>query len=286
MTTGEYLERWLTMRMQALAPRTVESYRRILRRCEPISGIDIRELSTFDLEKALEADISAGKMRTAEQIYVLLRTALADAVELGVIAATPVRSILRPKRRKTPIRVWTPEEARAYVAATRGDPRQLEQLLPLMAGLRRGEVCGLMWEDVDFRKGMLHIRRQKIWLEDGSAILTPPKSEAGIKDVPIADALREALRARRQLAGPVTDLTARGVAEAIQRAAQRAGVSWIGTHGLRHTFATNAIRSGGDMRSLQMVLGHADYSTTANVYTHPDEEMTRAVVAHATESVV
>lgn len=286
MNTGEYLERWLTMRVQALAPRTVESYRRIIRRCEPISNIDIRELTTFDIETALETDISAGKMRTAEQIYVLLRTALADAVELGVISVSPVKAMLRPKRRKTPIRVWTPEEARAYVAATRGDPRQLEQLLPLMAGLRRGEVCGLMWEDIDFREGLMHIRRQKVWLEDGSVIVTPPKSEAGLRDVPISDALREALRARRQLAGPLTDLTARGLAEAIQRAAARAGVHWIGTHGLRHTFATNAIRFGGDMRSLQLVLGHADYSTTANVYTHPDVEMTRAIVAHATESVV
>lgn len=286
MMTGVYLEKWLNMRMQALAPRTIESYRRIIRRCEPISGIDIRELSTFDVETALEPDILAGKMRTAEQIYVLLRTAMADAVELGVIAVSPVKAMLRPKHRKTPIRVWTPEEARAYVAATRGDPRQLEQLLPLLAGLRRGEVCGLMWEDVDLREGVMHIRRQKVWLESGGVIVTPPKSEAGIRDVPISEALLEALRARRQLAGPLTDLTARGVAEAIQRAAERAGVRWIGTHGLRHTFATNAIRYGGDMRSLQMVLGHADYSTTANVYTHPDYDMFRAIVAHASENVV
>ena len=286
MTTGVYLEKWLAMRAPSLAPRTIESYRRIIRRCEPIFEMEIGELSTFDLETALEPDISAGKMRTAEQIYVLLRTALADAVELGLIKVSPVKSIIKPKKRKSQIRCWTPEEARAYYAATIGDDRQLEQLLPLMAGLRRGEVCGLMWEDIDFKEGIMHVRRQKIWTDGGQVLVTPPKSEAGIRDIPISEALRDALRARRQLSGYVTNLTAHGVAQAIKRAAKRAGVSWVGTHGLRHTFATNAIRMGGDMRSLQMVMGHADYSTTANVYTHPDVQMTRAIIAHATAYVV
>lgn len=286
MLTGNYLDRWLTMRMQALAPRTVESYRRIIRRCEPISQIELGQLSTFDLETALEPDIIAGKMRTAEQIYVLLRTALADAVRLKLIAASPVDSIIRPKRRKKQIDVWTLDETRRYVAAARRDSRELELLLPLFAGLRRGEVCGLRWEDVDFSARMMHIRRQKVWLETGEVLVTPPKSDAGLRDVPVSDGLWEPLRARRQLCGFITDLTASGVSQAVKRASERAGVRGIGTHGLRHTFATNAIRTGGDMRSLQLVLGHADYSTTANVYTHPDEQMTRAIVAHATMCVL
>lgn len=286
MTTGDYLDRWLAMRAQALAPRTVECYSRLIRSIAGIAHIDLTELTTWDCQGPIQRAIDAGHGRTAEQIYVLLRTAMTDAVELRLITVSPVISILRPRRRPKQIDAWSIDDTRRYIAAAQADDRALEMLLPLMAGLRRGEVCGLRWEDVDLANGIMHIRRQKIWLDSGDIIVTPPKSDSGVRDVAIADALRGPLRARRQLSGWVTDLTASGVAQAVKRAAERARVRHIGTHGLRHTFATNAIRGGADMRSLQTVLGHADYATTANIYTHPDVDMQRTVVASATRVVI
>lgn len=286
MYTGEYLEKWLNLRKSALAQRTIEGYRRIIRRCERISEIEIKELTAWDINETIQKDVSAGKIRTAEQIYVLLRTALADAVEMGVLQKTPVHHKLRPKRPKQQLRCWGPEETARFLGEISGHPRELEIKLALMAGLRRGEICGLMWQDIDWRSGIMHIRRQKVWTEDRGVQVTPPKTSAGVRDVPVPEALWGPLRARRQLAGYVTEISASGVSKAVRKAAARAGVKLIGTHGLRHTFATNAVRYGGDMKSLQVVLGHADYATTANIYTHPDEQMIRAVVAKANTNVI
>ena len=194
--------------------------------------------------------------------------------------------VIRPAHKAKIHAVWTPEEQRAVMRAIRNDPHRLEILLGLLCGLRRGEICGLKWADVDLGEGILHIRSQRQRLNDGRLVDVPPKSDAGRRDIPIPRELRPILAARAAIGGYVTALTPEGLRIALERAERRAGVKHIGLHGLRHTMATNAVRGGVSLRLVQNLLGHTSYTLTARVYTHPDLEMLRYAVDAAYQSVV
>lgn len=286
MTVGEYLEKWLRLRAQALAPRTVENYKRLIKKCQVIHHIELEKLTVWDVETPIAAELDAGHGRTAEQVFVLLRTALGDAERIHTIPTSPVDKLLKPRLRREPHEVWTEEETRAFYAAAMKDKQAVGLLLPLLCGLRRGEVLGLTWEDVDMTANVLHIRRQLVQLDNGVIMMTPPKSEAGKRDVPFPDVLRPFLASARGIGGRVVPLSPSGLRTALRRACERAGVRCIGLHGLRHTFATNAVRHGGDMRSLQVVMGHASYTTTATVYTHPDMCDFKTIIAQSMRVVV
>lgn len=286
-TVNEWLSEWLQLRSAQLRPRTIEQYRRLITlHTVDIGHRKLRKLKPEHIQRLLIGIAEQGKTRTAEQVYVLLNTALRAAVQLGRIERSPMEAVMRPAHRKTLHTVWSPEEQRAVMQALRGDPYQVEILLGLLCGLRRGEICGLMWQDVDFRAGMLHIRRQRQRQSDGALHTVEPKSAAGRRDIPIPKALRAPLAARMAIGGYVAAVTPEALSRVLQRVERRAGVQHIGLHGLRHTMATNAVRAGASLRVVQQLVGHSSFALTASVYTHPDEEMLRRAVDDAARFVI
>ena len=287
ITLGQWLEQWLKMRSVQLRPRTIEQYERLIRiHAAPIAGKKLKKVDSEDIQELLAEICESGKSRTAEQLYVLFCTAFKQAALLKRIKDNPMLGVIRPAHKAKIHAVWSPEEQRAVMRAIRNDPHRLEILLGLLCGLRRGEICGLKWADVDLGEGILHIRSQRQRLNDGRLVDVPPKSDAGRRDIPIPRELRPILAARAAIGGYVTTLTPEGLRIALERAERRAGVKHIGLHGLRHTMATNAVRGGVSLRLVQNLLGHTSYTLTARVYTHPDLEMLRYAVDAAYQSVV
>ena len=161
-------------------------------------------------------------------------------------------------------------------------PADLGILISLKTGLRVGEICGLQWGDIDFGGGFLTVRRtvMRIIRADNSTevYIGAPKSESSLRRVPLGRELLRFLRARRQADGvyvtrgsekPQEPTTLQKHFKVVLR---RAGVRDINFHALRHTFATQCIDKGFDAKSLSMILGHADVSTTLNIYVHPSME--------------
>lgn len=279
ITLGDWLEQWLRMRSIKLRPRTIEQYERLIRlHAAPIAGKKLKKVDAEDIQELLTEICEAGKGRTAEQLYVLLCTAFKQAVLLKRIKENPMMGVIRPAHKAKIHDVWTPEEQKAVLKVLRDEPCRLEILLGLYCGLRRGEICGLMWSDIDLKEGVLHVRRQRQRLDDGRLVEVPPKSDAGRRVLPIPRALRGPIAARAAIGGYVTQLTPEGLRNALERVERRAGVKHIGLHGLRHTMATNAVRGGVNLRLVQNLLGHTSYTLTARVYTHPDLEMLRYAV--------
>lgn len=287
MRTGEWLNEWLQLRKAQLRPRTVEQYKRLIAlHTVDIQHRKLKKLKPEQVQRLLIGIADQGKTRTAEQVYVLLNTAFKCAVRLGRIERNPMDAVMRPAHRKKLHTVWSPEEQRAVMRVLRSDPYQLEMLLGLLCGLRRGEICGLMWSDVDLKAGILHIRRQRQRQSDGALHTVEPKSAAGMREIPIPRALRAPLAARAAIGGYVTAVTPEALTRALQRVERRAGVQHIGLHGLRHTMATNAVRAGVSLRVVQQLVGHSSFALTASVYTHPDEDMLRRAVDDAAQFVV
>ncbi len=203
MTLGEWMDQWVTMRSAILRPRTIDSYRSLLRLyIDPAIGRrKLKRVKPEHIQAMLSAICADGKTRSAELCFVLLSAALTDAVRCRRLDVSPMVGVQRPKHIQRRPDAWTPEEIRQYLAAIRDDPYIVAWMLALCCGLRRGEICGLRWEDVDYRQHILRIRNQRQKLADGRLIDQPPKSLAGVRDVPVPDPLMQVLRDRARIWG-------------------------------------------------------------------------------------
>ena len=271
MHVSEWLEDWLTFRSLDVKPRTLESYRDLCCRyiVPAIGGVELSDLTAVDISHMLAGIVAAGHSRTAELCYVLLHAALDD------LEPNPMRRVKRPVHiQKTPD-PWNDQQIRIFLTAISGSQHELAFLLALLLGLRRGEICGLRWMDIDLEAGVIHICNQRQRMADGRIVDCPPKSATSNRILPIPEGLRPLLMDKRQPSGYVCALTPSGLNRAHRVLVKSLDLPYIPLHGLRHSMATSCIRHGGDMRSLQSILGHASYSTTANIYTHPDTDMLR-----------
>ena len=285
-TVGEWLKTWLETRSGMLRPRTVQQYETLIRlHAAPIGALRLDKVKPAEIEKLLGSICAEGHERTAEQLYILLKSAFSAALRLGEIKNNPMSCVMRPRHHTEPHKVWSREQQRTMIAAAEGTPYELALLLGLACGLRRGEICGLRWSDVDLTEQVLHIRNQRQRI-GGKLVDHPPKSNAGSRDVPFPAALRPLLARNAQIGGYVCPLSPEGLRKGLYGLCSRAGVPWIGIHGLRHTMATNCIDAGVNLRIVQGLLGHASFSLTASVYTHPNGQMMGKGVACAWECVV
>lgn len=295
-SVASYLSDWLEIHSPGLAPSTVAGYKRsITLHIVPVCGtVPLAELSPLHILKALAPLRAAGHPRAAQLVLITLRAALKDAMRLGLIDHNPADLVALPAHHARRLGYWSVDQMRAFLAATQGDALYPAWLLALCCGLRRGELLGLRWMDVDFGAHIVHVRNQRVRIE-GVTYDRPPKSEAGRRDLAISPPLEEALRAlrkqQRQLSPYVLTrdgqpLTADALRYAFRRACAAAGVPEIPLHGLRHSMASAAIDAGCELRVLQALLGHAHLSTTADIYVHPSAAVRSAALASVARLVV
>ncbi|MBR2698566.1 MAG: site-specific integrase [Clostridia bacterium] len=275
MTVTDWLTDWLVLRSAELKPRTQEQYADLIRRfiVPAIGTIEAEDLRPDHLRHMLAQICASGHTRTAELVYVLCRCAFADLDNLDF------RKIRRPAHKQTSPAAWSDADMLTYMGALKDHPHGLALALGLLCGLRRGEICGLRWRDIDFDAEEIHITNQRLRLASGEIVDAPPKSETSARIIPAPAPLLSQLRASRGLPSAyVCSLTPSGLDSTHRRLVLALGLPYIPLHGLRHSFATSCIRHGGEMRALQSVLGHASYSTTADRYTHPDMGMLHCAV--------
>ena len=179
----------------------------------------------------------------------------------------------------------------AFLRAARSDPLYPAFVLLILYGMRRGEVLGLRWQDIDLEAGKFRIRQQ-IQHIHGSLRNGPVKTRAGNRDLPIPELARQALliRQERQAADREAfgrawqdlgllfttrsglPIEPRNLVRSFRRICDHHKIRVIKVHHLRHTTATLLKKLRVLPRDAQMILGHAHISTTMQVYTHVDEE--------------
>lgn len=289
MTLEDYLFEWVELRAPGLRPRTIGSYTSLIRLhiAPSIGNRKLVKLKPKQIARMLQGIIDAGHTRTAELCFVLLRAALRSAVEQRRIEWSPMDAVTRPKHDPAETHVWTQAQTRAYCEAIDGDRHQIAWLLAVGLGLRRGEICGLRWSDVDLRARVLHVRNQRQRLDDGRMIDAKPKSRAGTRTLPLPRMIYDALRRSYQFGGGyVEPITPSGLNAAHRRLLSRLDLPYIRLHDLRHTMVTNALRNGAAMRMISSVIGHSDPALTARVYAHVDDEMIAVTIDAAARAMV
>ena len=301
---------WLPSVRLNVAERTAVGYETIMRRhVLPILGKrQLKTLTSADIERVyahMAAEGLSGNTRL--HVHRVIHMALTEAVRRGKLAANPAaRERMRaPRKENFTIEPPTPEEVGRLMREAEGTRIGTLVKLLVYTGMRLGEALGLRWTDVDFDGGLLHIRQTRKQSE--SARYGQPKTERSRRTVDMVPALVEELRAHRseqlQLSInhgllPARDLvftvvTRRGVEGMSHEQASRtwnevrgrAGLPRVRIHDLRHAAATFMVSAGVPITEVSAILGHAQVSTTVNIYAHAMAGKRKAAVSEIEKAV-
>ena len=160
-------------------------------------------------------------------------------------------------------------------------------LIALHTGMRRGEIAGLRWDDVDFKKKVIHVRHNAVMGRYETTISDELKTSAGKRDIPMSEELEEWLLARKKNSHsqyviamenhqPLTKSSYKSMWKLIERELPEAHVT---AHILRHTYITRLFEAGLDIKEVQYLAGHSTVDMTLRVYTHYDRRSREAQTA-------
>jgi integrase len=295
---GPYLEYWLENFVKRnRRPATYALYETNIRLyLNPgLGSRKLARLSVADVQRFLGQRLEKGdSVRKVQIMRTVLSAALTRAVREELIVRNVARLAELPEWRPKPVRPWTADEARQFLAVSKSDPLHAAFVLLVLYGLRRGEVLGLRWADIDFNAGVIHVRQQ-LQRVRGELRLGPVKTHAGQRNLPLLNLARQALegqigqQARCRLdmgsAWPSTDfvftsrtgrpIEPRNFVRSFRRICEQNDVRMITIHHVRHTVASLLKDLGVPARDAQIILGHSRLAVTLEIYTHADEQAQR-----------
>ena len=202
-----------------------------------------------------------------------------------------IKKMSLPKMNKKEIQILSNKEKQKLekYCIEQNSLKSLGILICLNTGLRIGEVCALRWENIDFESKKINIEKtiERIYSKEENktiVIIDTPKSITSVRTIPINSKLYNILKQIRGKSKK-TDFVLAGSSEHyveprnyqyhFKEILKRSKVKKYKFHTLRHTFATNCIEAGMDIKSLSEILGHADVSITLNIYVHSSDKAKR-----------
>lgn len=221
-----------------------------------------------------------------KSIYGVLKQVLKYASVRYCLTIAPLQ-IPDSGTRNKPVNVLSKGEQKQLIAILyhKMNLFKLAVLLVLFTGLRLGELCALKWTDIDFENKILGVNRtvQRLYTEGyrTKTILmeTPPKSEHSVREIPLSSSLLELLvkfrNSKEYIFGGDKPMEPRTMQYHFKKILKEAVLADTNFHILRHTFSTNCIEDGMDVKSLSEMLGHSDVQITLNRYVHPSMDTKR-----------
>ena len=302
MPFGDWMEYWYeTQSRPAARPGTRRIYEGCLRLyIRPGLGhIPLNRLTAKDMQRFFawlktegRADQSDGETGLADSqlrnIHSLCRRALEKAVSEDLIPQNPASGCKLPPARKGEMNVLSRESMQKLLIQAKEEKYYELFLLEFATGLRLGELTALQWEDLNLTTGELRISKQAVVI-GSEVVVTEPKTKAAVRTLLLPPKVLEVFREYRKrnvsrwlFPSPKKEdspLLPSVVRQRLHRLLDHAGCERVRFHDLRHTFATNALAHGMDIKTLSTILGHVSAATTLNTYSHITEEMRRQAAA-------
>ncbi|MFO0901095.1 MAG: tyrosine-type recombinase/integrase [Pirellulales bacterium] len=297
-TLAKLASHWLTnVAPRKAGPPTVDRYRAAIDRTIvplighlKLSAINAAAVEDFyaKLPQVKTTRDTLLSSRSQHLAGAVLTTMLAHAVKLKLVAGNPAREVSKPSYRRADRRVWTPDEARRFLAACRGHRHEVLFLLALGTGLREGEILALNWDAIDFNAGTVTVRHSLVDHRGERYLKAPKTGRVRVVTLPkmVLDGLHD-LRARAFAAGrldcPVFHNRTGGwlrrenlLRESFYKLVEKAGVPKVTLHDVRHAHATHLLAAGVDAKTVSTRLGHSTVKTTLDFYVSTLPEMAQA----------
>ena len=265
LTVGDCIDRYIESKAAVLSPATVRGYKTIRANClQSIMRLTVSELTQEAIQRAVSADAVHLSPKTVRNAYGLLRASMA--------VYAPDKKISARMPQKEPAQVRAPSEADVdkMLDAARGTEMELPIMLGAFCGMRRSEIAGLRWQDIDLDNGVIRIRRAEVLGDDGEYHEKAPKTVTSARDILAPQMVTDALRAAREVStgDRVTELNAGSISWKFRTVVKHAGTDHFRFHDLRHYLVSVMIAQGVPRRYISEYVGHATETTTERIYTH------------------
>lgn len=289
-TFGHFTQMWFDMyKKPYLRERSLEAIKYVLNQhiLPMIGDYRLRDISPMHIQKIM-VNLSGKSNSLQSKVLSNLRAIFNVAQENGLIAKSPVSSTLKLNGKKTQEKEpLTSADCNLLLNQVKNPRAKTFLLTALHTGLRRGEILGLQWDDIDFKAKMIHVRHNAVITEHETTVNDFLKTAAGQRDIPLTEELEEWLRRQKKSAHsqyviamenhkPLTKSSYRSLWRLIERELPEKHIT---AHILRHTYITRLFEAGLDVKEVQYLAGHSTMDMTLKVYTHYDRRSRQSKTA-------
>jgi integrase len=293
-TVDEFMEHFFRVYVRAqLRKRTIENYERVHKNyIHPALGaIKLKDLNVPMIQKMFsdmnEKGLSSSTLKTT---YVVLKNALNKAVQWEMLQRNVMDKIPCPKVEKKERVTWTLEQAKQFLdmSRKRNPNYYIAFLLAIFTGMRKSEILGLQWKDIDFDNNLIYIQRSLLYKKGGEYEFDDVKSASSRRTIAIDSFVSAELKKHKirqneyKLAfGPEyqdwnlvvttykgTPMNQRALSTELYLIQEKLGLPKIRFHDLRHTHATILLQLGANPKVISERLGHSDIGITLDIYSH------------------
>lgn len=291
-TVGQWMDEWFEayakVKVRPSSHQTYKGY--IENHIKPnIGDIPIEKLTSLQLQKFYRQLLTEGRVpriesekqpkglsaKTVRNINQVISSAMDMAERHKLILTNPTEGCELPKVEPREMKTLPAEQLGAFLREAKESGVYELYYMDLATGLRRGELLGLKWEDIDLQNGIIHMRRQ-VARVDGEVKEIPLKTKNSYRNISISSdavAMLTEMEAHRvsdyvfpsSTGGPISPDSVNNM---LHRVLKRAGLPSIRFHDLRHTFATLALQNGVDIKTVSGILGHFSAGFTLDIYAH------------------
>ena len=292
-TVGQWMDVWFENYAKLkVRPSSHQTYRGYIdNHIKPnIGNMQLKKLTSLDLQKLYKKLLTSGRVerieskkqpkglsaKTVRNINQVISSAMDQAVEQRLISVNPTNGCSLPKAEHHEMKTLTEDQLAAFFREAKESGVYEMYYTELATGLRRGELLGLKWEDVDLQRGTIRVQRQVARI-NGEIVEAPLKTKNAYRTVPVSADTVAVLEQQKKKAGNSEwvfpspsggPISPDSVLNMLHRVLKRAGLPKIRFHDCRHTTATLALQNGVDVKTVSGMLGHYSAGFTLDTYAH------------------
>lgn len=295
-TINQITEEWKEEKKKYVKKSTYAAYQLLIQNhIKPYFG-DLYEVNEEKVQQFVFDKLDAGlSEKTIRDIIIVLKMILKFGIKNGYLEYIQIDAKFPSKQEKKDLDVLSKADQKKFMEHLRNNFtfKNLGIFICLSTGMRIGEICGLRWRDVDTVEGVIKVRHtlQRIYIIEGETrhtelLLDTPKTANSVRDIPMSSELLKMLKSLNKvvnenyyvISNDIKPIEPRTYRNYYKKLCKQLDIPELKFHGLRHSFATRCIESKADYKTVSVLLGHSNISTTLNLYVHSNKEQKKKTI--------